>query len=745
MGACTVVGDSGAPCIVHSDCESTLQCSESQCVEPPTPRAPQDAGRAAECAEACSTDSLCVDGACLLACPCDDTSYCDESVGVCRPGCAEDLDCGFGAFCEEQTCTEGCREDRHCEDPATCTDGECVLPPDACQGHGDCRPEQRCRNGRCLARAEPLEGFRVERRFPADLSDHTVALAGEGPPDFGYGAGLFDWDGDLDLDLFVGTSVAAAFGSSPACIYRNESTEGRLVFSPVVEECRPTLINRNSAYGLDLDSDGHHELLVLGRGVVELHRFHPFRSTTDLMALLDEGDARRQCMAGAALFVDLDLDGRGDVLVGCQLDEVDGQSVSKTNLAWRQTVTGDFEVLPSSLLLEEEASTLALGILDLNDDGLLDIVYANDTFGTGDGLRTLPSGEEVPDTDPGAYYLRCPPTTDCDYEQRLLGEGRRAWGFYMGVANLFVEGDSEHLFLSDWGANRLFDLRHDPPRDYAELLGLDLRDHEGQLLYGWGSLVDDYDRDGKDDLFLTQGMIYDPIGEGFNAHRDVVLLQRQERFISLSEEAGISSHNHQDSGHSRRLYSSRGAAKADLDHDGFLDLITVPMEGVIRLHGEVPTTQEVPRRCTLIPRNSLIPSFGYGYAVRHEGERRWRRWDVQGQIRFGLSPWIVVTAPKGELRMPSGAILPYDCGLGTGPVIIEEPVWLEIRRREEGLFVLLSGDWLVDPRVEAVFEGRSEAHLMTPSGQGFLLGSAPNQGRVMLRIDGRWLGRWISF
>ena len=75
---------------------------------------------------------------------------------------------------------------------------------------------------------------------------------------------------------------------------------------------------------------------------------------------------------GAALFVDLDLDGRG-CLVGCQLDEVDGQSVA-ANLAWRQTVTGDTEVLTSSLLLEEEASTLALGILDLNDDGLLDIV-----------------------------------------------------------------------------------------------------------------------------------------------------------------------------------------------------------------------------------------------------------------------------------------------------------------------------------------------------------------------------------
>ena len=746
LAACTVTGGIGEPCIVHSDCETGLRCTESQCDEPPpAPQPVTDAGAPASCGDGCPPDRRCTGGVCLLVCPCDAGHYCDESSGVCRPGCAQDTDCGVGAYCEEQVCQEGCREDSHCEAPATCVDEACVLPPDSCLGHGDCRAQQRCRNGRCLDRVDPLEGFIVERRFPASLTEHSVALAGEGPPDFGFGAGLFDLDGDRDLDLFLGTSVAAAFGSSPACIYANESTEGRLAFTPIANECRPSLTNRNSAYGLDLEEDGYHELLVLGRGVAELHRFHPFRSTTDLMALLTEGDARRQCMAGAALFMDLDQDGRGDLLVGCQLDEVDGQAVSKSNIAWRQTVTGDFEPITSSLLLDEEASTLALGVLDLNDDGLLDIVYANDTFGTGEGTRTLPSGEEVPDTDPGAFYLRCAPTEDCEYRQHLFGEGRLAWGFYMGVANLFVEGDAEHLFLSDWGANRLFDLRQQPPLDRAEALGLALRDHEGQLLYGWASLVDDFDRDGQDDLFLTQGMIYDPIGEGFSAHQDVVLLQRQRGFISLSEEAGLSAHNHQDSGHARRPYSSRGAAKADLDHDGFLDLVTVPMEGVIRLHGEVPTTRSVAPRCTLIPRSRVLPTFGHGYAVRYAGEARWRRWDVQGQIRFGLSPWVLVTSPQGHLRMPSGAVLPYDCGDGPGPVVVEEPVWLELHRREDGLFLLLTGDWLVDPVVEVAIEGTRQAHSMVANGPGFLLDSAPETGRAMLRINGRWLGRWIGF
>ena len=70
-----------------------------------------------------------------------------------------------------------------------------------------------------------------------------------------------------------------------------------------------------------------------------------------------------------------------------------------------------------------------------------------------------------------------------------------------------------------------------------------------------------------------------------------------------------------DSGSELRPYSSRASAKVDWDGDGFLDLLTVGLEGVPQIHREVPTQRAEPPRCTLVPINRYVPSYGFGFAI----------------------------------------------------------------------------------------------------------------------------------
>ena len=84
----------------------------------------------------------------------------------------------------------------------------------------------------------------------------------------------------------------------------------------------------------------------------------------------------------------------------------------------------------------------------------------------------------------------------------------------------------------------------------------------------------------------------------------------------------------------------------------------------------------------------MVQSLGYGYSVREDAEAPFFSRDIQGQIRGTGSPYVVTSFNSGELRFPSGALVPFDCKRKSGPIEVVEPDWVKLNRTGEYLIYL---------------------------------------------------------
>ena len=615
-----------------------------------------------------------------------------------------------------------------------------------CAAHADCGAQARCVEGACLPRPEAEQGFLFERVRIARLHDHwsgMPVLGGTGMEfssvigNLGFGGALFDMDGDHDLDLFLGTQGYGDFEVTPACVFENRSRPTHYEFVPVDGLCEPRDEMPHSGFGLDLEGDGYHELLVTGVRLMELHRFHPERRVIDLRALVPEEDGRANCNAGAGLSADINRDGLVDLVLGCQHGPINEPPNAVYHLVFLQRPDGSFDLLERSewdrarpLLLHAHAVTLGLGGADVNDDGLLDLLVCEDQL----------QGNLPPD-DPGGVYIACAPDESCRYRPYRLGRYEKAAGNYMGAGIAVLEGLGPHLYVTDIGANRLVELGSSPPNDRAQEANADLAGLSDQLPWiAWGVVVDDFNRDGRDDLVVSQGSLLSDDPSIYEAHFDAVLIQRDgARFSLHSEDVGIETFSREDSSHWANPYAGRGLLKADLDSDGMLELIQFGVDGRLRIHREVPVLGGAAPRCTLVPKDRYVSAFGMGHDLIGEDGIP-RSWDVQGQLRAGASPFVVSPWRSGQLRFPSGAIVPFDCGESTGAVVVEEPEWLRLARQGSMLRIRLT-EQAPAQEVRVWVEPLNELLEPERRDDGWYLRVPEGAQRMMLKLGARWLSR----
>ena len=687
--------------------------------------------------------------------------------GECAPvPCANDEECGSGARCDGERCVEigasPCEQDGDCGFRWRCSPrGVCIEP--GCVVNADCAPQDWCRDGVCAPRRDDLGALRFERVYPEHLSDHRANL----PSDLcegcvfcqrveAFGGALFDMDGDQDLDLFLSSPLPE--GHSESCVYQNRSTPGALTFEPVSGLCGGGLGATVGAASIDLEQDGVDELVVMGYGRATLERFAPERSTLDLLDLLPQGDPRRRCMAGAMVATDLDLDGLLDIVIGCQLHvisscrEVRQDFDAQHNIALRQGPDGQFEALSTegdfAPIARHPDISLALAVLDFDEDGLSDLLLANDDL--------TPSGQGGGPTPPGVALRRCAPGEPCTFEPVPFGTGRQAGGSFMGFGHIHVEGLGDHIYISDWGANRLVRFEDEAFDDLAEDLGVALATQEGALLNGWGIVIDDFDRNGLDDIYLAQGATWPGLPPEEDVHHDIVLLQRlpgPEFVLHTHDQIGLSPNDLEDALEGAtpwgpNNYSSRGALKADLDGDGTLELLTAGLLGALRVHVERPDDPTDPPRCTLIPRTRTVPAHGHSHAIAPEGSDQFRRRDLQGQMRFGAPPSILTPENRGRLRFPSGAIVPFDCEGTPGPITLQEPDWIHLTTTPNTLTLTLDTPWRPTPptRIALALRDAEGAITLTDAqaeGEGWRADPGDAQA-VMIGIDGVWVARWFD-
>jgi hypothetical protein len=365
----------------------------------------------------------------------------------------------------------------------------------------------------------------------------------------GGGVAVLDCDIDGRPDLYL------AGGERPAALFRNASpVGGALAFEPV-HDAATDLDAVTGAYPLDIDSDGLTDLAVLRYGENVLLRGTGacrFERANERWGL-DGGSA--WTTAFSATWEDdetLPTLAFGNYLIP-------DESRTRIQCDASELVRPDGDRYGVPLRLEPGWCALSMLFSDWDRTGRRDLRVSNDRHYARDGAEQLWRME--PDVEPRAY---------------TEAEGwRRVSIFGMGIASRDLTGDGRpEVFLTSQADNKLQTLA-DPgsgePRydDIALSRGATVhRPYTGEDTIlpstAWHAEFADVNNDGLADLFVAKGNVEAMPEYAAEDPSNLLIGQSDGTFVEGAMDAGIVS-----------FAGARGAALADLNLDGLLDLVVV--------------------------------------------------------------------------------------------------------------------------------------------------------------------------
>jgi len=406
-------------------------------------------------------------------------------------------------------------------------------------------------------------------RFRHSFGDHSLKNIVEGT---GPGCAFFDYDGDGFLDLYflngswlrdVNDNFGRALrGKLSNALYRNN---GDGTFTDVTEKAGVG----DQSYGMgasaaDYDNDGDWDLYVLNYGPNVFYRNNGDGTFTDVTKQTGLGDS---AWSLSAPWLDYDGDGDLDVYVANYLAYDAGEFRdfypaagypgplsyrAQPDRMYRNNGDGTFtDVTKEAGVFFPDGRAMSAIAADLNGDGHVDIYVTNDAS-------------------PNAFFVN---NGKGAFEEQAL-----IWGLAFGEGG--QGASSMGPVVGDIDRNGLPDI-YVPDMGYGCLLvnqGKWFVDRTAQSnlavacgqYTGWGGALFDYDNDGCLDVFISNG----------NAHHEYteedVLLRNDGsgRFIDVANRSGP---------YFREKYVGRGAAVADYDNDGDVDVLVMNLNGPAKL------------------------------------------------------------------------------------------------------------------------------------------------------------------
>ena len=487
--------------------------------------------------------------------------------------------------------------------------------------------------------AESAESAAVVPRFVEETAVDGIEHAYDGEFEFFVGGGIavFDCDDDGRPELYV------AGGTNPAGLFRNESAVGGALRFSRLADPATDLERVTGAYPLDIDGDRVTDLAVLRSGESVLLRglgecrFAPTNEdwsvpaidgwTTAFSATWERPDRPPTLAFGR--YLELNPDGTG----GEDCDE---------NVLVRPAELGGItygEPVP----LPPGFCALSMLFSDWGRTGHDDLRVSNDR-------HYSPEGEEqlwrVPlDEAPRPY------TRDEGWQPV------RIWG--MGIASQDITGDGlPEIYLTSQGDNKLQTLADGPERPRYEDIALRRGATAHRPVTGdttkpstaWHAEFDDVNNDGRMDLFVAKGNVEAQPEYATLDPSTLLVGQADQTFVERAEEAGIVS-----------MAKARGAAVADLNLDGLLDLVVVNRRENVKLWRNVGAgTADAPAPLGswlgIRVQQSGVNSDAIGgwLEVRAEGVNVQRELTVGGGHASGQLGWVHVGlggAREAEVRV----------------------------------------------------------------------------------------------
>jgi hypothetical protein len=393
------------------------------------------------------------------------------------------------------------------------------------------------------------------------------------PETMGSGLAFLDYDGDGRQDLFLVNGsdwrerrAGKGGRKSTQALYRNR---GDGTFEEVTAKAGLAVeLYGIGAAAADYDNDGDADLFVNALGPDRLFRNRgdgTFEDVTRLAGVSDPG------FGSSATWVDYDRDGwldlfacnyvqwSSDTDIFCTLDGVNKSYCTPesyrgaSNRLYRNRGDGTFEdATRAAGVFDPTGKSLGVVAFDYDGDGWMDLAVANDTQpnflyrNRGDGTF-----EEVGGTAGIAFSEE--------------GKARGA----MGIDAADYDGSGRDSLVIGNFSNEMLGLYHNEGRglfiDDAALAGIG---QPSLLTLAFGCFFFDYDLDGRLDIFVANGHVENDINrvQPSVTHAEPPHLFRgigDGRFDQMEDRVGEDL---------RRPVVARGAAHADYDNDGDLDI-----------------------------------------------------------------------------------------------------------------------------------------------------------------------------